>query len=265
MKHPTQDQLLNAAIILDGAHPEVAAMLVRMAEQPAQQQEPNSILVEGFWRVAMRKLNDLHEQGYAINGVSIERTNDDGTVERGAVTTGGMVLWWPAEAEQARMAEQPAQQGPVATASAWFALIVNAAAELEDASHCMRDEDAKRVAIRGAKYYRDAANALYTSPPPRKPWVGLTDEQKDAARYRWLKARLMGADFDWNESGACALVFEWPKDVPVGVDCDQNIDAAIEAAHGITAPAISASQLDSAHAVIDQQAARALSEKGGAA
>ena len=98
---------------------------------------------------------------------------------------------------------------------------------------------------------------LYTSPPASKPLPEdytaleqaltrlqkryadlegraskpLTDEQKDAARYRWLKARLMGADFDWNESGACALVFEWPEDVPVGVDCDQNIDAAIEAAH----------------------------------
>lgn len=65
-----------------------------------------------------------------------------------------------------------------------------------------------------------------------KPSEPLTDDQKDAARYRWLKARLMGADFDWNESGACALVFEWPKDMPVGADCDQNIDTAIEAANG---------------------------------
>ena len=31
---PTQEQILNAAIFLDGEHPEVAAMLVRMAEQP---------------------------------------------------------------------------------------------------------------------------------------------------------------------------------------------------------------------------------------
>ncbi len=54
-----------------------------------------------------------------------------------------------------------------------------------------------------------------------------TQEQKDAARYQFLKARLMGADFDWNESGACVLVFEWPKDVPIGADCDKNIDAAM--------------------------------------
>ena len=55
---------------------------------------------------------------------------------------------------------------PVACASAWFALVMNAAAELEDASHCLRDEDAKRTAISGAKHYRDAAKALYTRPQP---------------------------------------------------------------------------------------------------
>ena len=74
------------------------------------------------------------------------------------------------------------QQEPVANASAWFALVMNAAAELEDASHCLLDEDAKRVAISGAKHYRDAAKALYTTPPnvatplaaALKP---LTDEQ----------------------------------------------------------------------------------------
>lgn len=135
-----------------------------LAEQAA---EPNAVLVEGFGRVAMRKLNDLHEKGYAINGVSIATINEAGETELGAVTTGGRVLWWP---------QQPAQQ----------------AAE------------------------------------------PVTDDAKDAERYRWLKSRMMGADFDWNESGACALVFEWPRDVPVGANCDRNIDRAIEAAHGIT-------------------------------
>lgn len=61
----------------------------------------------------------------------------------------------------------------------------------------------------------------------------VVDDAKDAERYRWLKSRMMGADFDWNESGACALVFEWPRDVPIGADCDRNIDCAIEAAQGI--------------------------------
>lgn len=35
MKHPTQEQLLNAAVKLDDAYPAVAAWLVRMAEQQA--------------------------------------------------------------------------------------------------------------------------------------------------------------------------------------------------------------------------------------
>ncbi len=67
-------------------------------------------------------------------------------------------------------------QKPVANASSWFALVMGAAAEIEDASNCLRDEDAKRKAISGAKHYRDAANALYLAPPQRE-WVGLTDEE----------------------------------------------------------------------------------------
>ena len=81
-------------------------------------------------------------------------------------------------ASAARKALAAPVQEPVANASAWFALVMNAAAELEDASHCLRDEDAKRVAISGAKHYRDAANALHTtSPAAQRPWVGLTDEE----------------------------------------------------------------------------------------
>lgn len=64
-----------------------------LAEQQAA--EPNAVLVEGFGRVAMRKLNDLHEKGYAINGVSIATISEAGETELGAVTTGGRVLWWP--------------------------------------------------------------------------------------------------------------------------------------------------------------------------
>jgi hypothetical protein len=59
-------------------------------------------------------------------------------------------------------------QEPVANASTWFALVMNAAAEIEDASHSLRDEDAKRVAISGAKHYRDAAKALYTIQPAQQ-------------------------------------------------------------------------------------------------
>ena len=74
----------------------------------------------------------------------------------------------------------PLQAEPVANASSWFALVMNAAAEIEDASHCLRDEAAKRVAISGAKHYRDAANALFAA-TPRREWQGLTEEELD----RW--------------------------------------------------------------------------------
>jgi hypothetical protein len=72
---------------------------------------------------------------------------------------------------RARLA-QPEPE-PVACAASWFALVMCAAAEIEDASYGLRDEEAKRKAISGAKHYRDAANALYTAPPQRG-WQGLT-------------------------------------------------------------------------------------------
>jgi hypothetical protein len=65
---------------------------------------------------------------------------------------------------------------PVASAESWFALVMCAAAEIEDASYGLRDEEAKRKAISGAKHYRDAANALYIAPPQRE-WQSLTDEE----------------------------------------------------------------------------------------
>ncbi len=52
-------------------------------------------------------------------------------------------------------------------------------------------------------------------------------ESKDAARYRWLRERLMAADFDWQDSGECALVFAWPKDCAVSGNCDATIDGAM--------------------------------------
>ena len=50
--------------------------------------------------------------------------------------------------------------------------------------------------------------------------------QCDAERYQWLKNRLLGADFDWNNSGACTLVFELPKNSSVFSSCDITIDYA---------------------------------------
>ena len=54
-----------------------------------------------------------------------------------------------------------------------------------------------------------------------------TEDEKDAARYRWLRGRLIGADFDWNETGASALVFEMPKAARISASCDKTIDDAM--------------------------------------
>lgn len=46
-------------------------------------------------QVARRKLQDLLADGHQVAGVMIERQNADGTVTRGAVGAGGLVIWWP--------------------------------------------------------------------------------------------------------------------------------------------------------------------------
>lgn len=64
----------------------------------------------------------------------------------------------------------------------------------------------------------------------KKAWLMLKssrDPWTDAARYQWLRNRLIAGDFDWNESGTCALIFEWPKNAPVSTDCDSTIDQAM--------------------------------------
>lgn len=56
------------------------------------------------------------------------------------------------------------------------------------------------------------------------------DDAADAARYRWLKDRLLAADFDYMGEGITALVFEMPARLIVSSDCDETIDGAIRAA-----------------------------------
>jgi hypothetical protein len=50
--------------------------------------------------VARRKLGELLADGHQVCGVMIARQNADGTETRGAVSAGGLVIWW--HAEQAR-------------------------------------------------------------------------------------------------------------------------------------------------------------------
>ena len=51
--------------------------------------------------IAKRKLSDLIAAGHVVNGLAFERQNPDGTTTRGAVTVGGMVLWWHPEQQSA--------------------------------------------------------------------------------------------------------------------------------------------------------------------
>ncbi|ARP89786.1 hypothetical protein CAL14_05380 [Bordetella genomosp. 9] len=55
---------------------------------------------------------------------------------------------------------------------------------------------------------------------------------RDAARYRWLRARMLGVDFDWADAGITALFFEMPDGMAYGGDCDRNIDAAMSDSAG---------------------------------
>lgn len=54
--------------------------------------------------------------------------------------------------------------------------------------------------------------------------------RKDAERYRWLRDRLFGADWDWNNEGVPVVLFRWPDGASIGAD----LDAAIDAAKGTT-------------------------------
>lgn len=56
----------------------------------------------------------------------------------------------------------------------------------------------------------------------------IAELEQDAARYRWLRDKMLGVDFDWNESGLTALSFEMPEGCAYGGNCDQNIDAAMQ-------------------------------------
>ena len=67
----------------------------------AQQAEP-------MCRIAKVKLADLIERGHSVCGVMIEKTHSDGKVTRGAVSNGGMVIWWHPESMEA--AHSNAQQ-----------------------------------------------------------------------------------------------------------------------------------------------------------
>jgi hypothetical protein len=76
--------------------------------------------------------------------------------------------------------------------AAWFALVTNAAASIEDAAACLRDPDAKRQAEGAMAHFRAAAQKLYAgaapaaeSPEPQ-PLTMPTDERIEAAIAAWF-------------------------------------------------------------------------------
>lgn len=48
----------------------------------------------------------------------------------------------------------------------------------------------------------------------------------DAKRYRWLRDRMVYADFDYD--GLQVLVFEMPENFVSNSSCDKTIDSAME-------------------------------------
>ena len=48
---------------------------------------------------------------------------------------------------------------------------------------------------------------------------------KDADRYKWLRYRFIGVDFDWE--GPLVLMFGEPMELPICNDCDTLIDGAM--------------------------------------
>jgi hypothetical protein len=63
--------------------------------------------------------------------------------------------------------------------------------------------------------------------PVGEGWVMAAKERDDAARYRFLKDRLLGVDFDYCESGKTVLMFDWPRS-SVSADCDWTVDEAMQ-------------------------------------
>lgn len=129
--------------------------LLDKPKQPAQQD--SETITQNFTGLPKRKLRDLLSAGWQINGVCFQRTEEDGTVRRGAATTGGMVLWWNSE-------QTAQQQEPYG----WKVYGVNSLFMGEFAEADAKAE-AKRIGGTCIAF------PLYTSPQPAsKP---LTDEQ----------------------------------------------------------------------------------------
>lgn len=52
--------------------------------------------------------------------------------------------------------------------------------------------------------------------------------RRDADRYRWLRTRMLAADFDYGGDGTQVLIFEMPSAFAASADCDMTIDDAMQ-------------------------------------
>lgn len=69
------------------------------AQKQGSTQEAGTV-TQNFSGLPLRKFNELLGAGWQVDGVCLHQPQGDGTVRRGAVTTGGMVLWWPSSGKE---------------------------------------------------------------------------------------------------------------------------------------------------------------------
>ena len=90
-----------------------------------------------------------------------------------------------------------------------------------------------KIALRDSKGwtmgYSDAIirDAIDRAPEPCIPKFGARPAQL-RTDVPILKARLLGVDFDYCESGKTVLMFDWPR-TSVSADCDWTVDEALAA------------------------------------
>lgn len=73
---------------------QVATLQTRIEELEAQLYAIGPARVPDFTHVAQSKLDGLLQDGHRLTGYAFERTREDGTVQRGFITHGGLVGWW---------------------------------------------------------------------------------------------------------------------------------------------------------------------------
>ena len=156
-------QALEALKMIDNAMPfPVAKHAIKQLSDALAEpvQRPSADLIEAVDTLLNEALCDCpdrmkHERGEHLSGCHLFDVNE----------------------ARLRMTQstEPEQEPVLDREATWWSLVMGAAAAIENAEHCLRDEDAIRAAKGAAKHYREKAEALYTHPAPQP--VELTDEE----------------------------------------------------------------------------------------